>query len=85
MQVPSSCGSWPSPSPLPLQVTLRAIDISGLDASALVLWLMAVGTLVWGSLWAGCDYALGQRVSRNTDEVGARLGGGSRAAGKWTR
>ena len=28
------------------------------DGSSLVLWLMAVGTVVGGSLWAGRDHAM---------------------------
>lgn len=41
-----------------LTLQYELLDIPALDASALLLWIMAVGTVVAGSLWSGADYAL---------------------------
>lgn len=41
-----------------LTVQYQLLEIPTLDASALLLWVMAVGTVVAGSLWSGFDYAL---------------------------
>lgn len=41
-----------------LTIQWQLMDVPALDASALLLWLMAVATVVVGSLWCGSDYAL---------------------------
>eukprot|EP00878_Enallax_costatus_P005247 GHUV01005514.1.p1 GENE.GHUV01005514.1~~GHUV01005514.1.p1 ORF type:complete len:657 (+),score=154.76 GHUV01005514.1:2409-4379(+) len=41
-----------------LTLQYQLLDVPALDASALLLWVMAVGTVVAGSLWSGADYAL---------------------------
>jgi signal peptide peptidase-like protein 2B len=56
-----------------LTATLQRVDMSPLDASAAVLWVLAVGTLVSGSLWAGWDHALERKAA-----MAAAGGGGGR-------
>jgi len=41
-----------------ITLQLQLLDVPALDISALLLWLMAVGTVTAGSLWSGWDYAL---------------------------
>lgn len=41
-----------------LSLQWELMDIPALDPSALLLWLMAVATVVVGSLWCGSDYTL---------------------------
>jgi signal peptide peptidase-like protein 2B len=38
-----------------VSVTLQLLELSPLDGSAALLWCMAVGTVIAGSLWAGSD------------------------------
>ena len=38
-----------------VSVTMQLLELSPLDGSAALLWCMAVGTVVAGSLWAGAD------------------------------
>jgi signal peptide peptidase-like protein 2B len=40
-----------------LTIQWQLLDVPPLDASAILLWLMAVATVVVGSLWCGVDYA----------------------------
>lgn len=40
------------------QVALKVLQLSEFDPSSIILWCLAVGTLVAGSLWAGADYAV---------------------------
>lgn len=42
-------------------MTLQLLTGSGFDASCLLLFAMAVGTLVGGSIWAGRDHAAAKR------------------------
>jgi hypothetical protein len=64
--------------PSPAQASLSAESASAFDGSAIVLWLMAVGTLVAGSLWSGADYAA-ERRDRSSSPSGEsssnRVGG----------
>lgn len=41
-----------------LTIQWQLMDVPPLDASAGLLWLMAVATVVAGSLWCGSDYAV---------------------------
>jgi signal peptide peptidase-like protein 2B len=40
-----------------LTLQWQLLDVPALDASALLLWLLAVGTVAGGALWCGSDYA----------------------------
>ncbi|KAF6265995.1 signal peptide peptidase-domain-containing protein [Scenedesmus sp. NREL 46B-D3] len=57
---------------------LQLLEVPALDASALLLWILAVGTVVAGSLWSGADYALELKGSAAGCEVshGSGRGGG---------
>jgi signal peptide peptidase-like protein 2B len=68
-----------------LTIQWELMDVPPLDASAVLLWLMAVATVVAGSLWCGSDYALelkGSGFSTNPEDGrhssigGASSGGG---------
>lgn len=57
-----------------LRASLEAVDVPLVDASAVVLFFMAVGTLVWGSVWSGLDHAASRR-SAVEEQVGRASGG----------
>lgn len=44
-----------------IQVTLQLIELPALDAAAVILFVMAVGTVIGGSLWSGADHAAAKR------------------------
>lgn len=69
-----------------LTLQWQLMDVPPLDASAVLLWLMAVSTVVIGSLWCGSDYTLelkGAGYSSQSPEDPARHGssGGSSSGG----
>ena len=68
-----------------VRVTIALLDLPPVDAGAALLWLMAVGTVAAGAVWAGRDHAaalkaaaLGGDGSGGAD--GGRRGGGGRRA-----
>jgi signal peptide peptidase-like protein 2B len=59
-----------------VSLQLQLLEVPALDASALLLWIMAVGTVVVGSLWSGADYALELKGSGGGVESGHGSGSG---------
>jgi signal peptide peptidase-like protein 2B len=55
---------------------LQLLEVPALDASALLLWIMAVGTVVAGSLYSGADYALELKGAAAGFEGGRSSGSG---------
>lgn len=66
-----------------LTIQWQLMDVPPLDASAVVLWLMAVATVVAGSLWCGADYALELKGSgfTNSPEDGGHHGSSGHSSG----
>ncbi len=57
----------------PLRASLEAVDVPLVDASAVLLFIMAVGTLVGGSVWSGLDHAASKRAAAE-EQVGRSKG-----------
>ena len=55
-------------------VTLEAIRSSSFDGSFVLLWLMAVGTVVGGAMWAGADHHASKMQQRGGMHAEVRLG-----------
>ncbi len=56
-----------SPGSAP-EVSVEPIEVSGLDPSALLLWALAVGTVLAGSLWSGHDYLVSLKATSEDPE-----------------
>ncbi|KAF8059420.1 SPPL2 [Scenedesmus sp. PABB004] len=63
------------------RVSLALLDVPALDPSALLLWAMAVGTVVAGSLWSGADYAAELKGAGGGAGAGGAAGGGGECGG----
>lgn len=53
-----------------LLASIRLVHMAALDPSAVILWLLAVSTVIGGSIWSGVDYAATKRRGRG-GHVGA--------------
>ena len=58
-----------------VHVTLGLLNTTRWDPSLLLLWLIAVGTVVGGSYWAAHDYTIGKGPGKDQVEVGGWVGG----------
>ncbi|GFR51742.1 hypothetical protein Agub_g14188, partial [Astrephomene gubernaculifera] len=57
----TSPGTSTAASATSLVVSLRRLDVPLVDGGAVLLWLLAVGTVLYGSLWSGADYLEARR------------------------
>lgn len=46
----------------PTTMSLKLINVTAFDASSIVLWLLAVGTVIGGAVWAGEDYSAAKKM-----------------------
>ena len=52
-----------------VSVTVSMMDLPAFDPSAIMLWALAVVTVVWGAYWSGLDHTAAGRGARH-EEVG---------------
>ncbi|KAG2496822.1 hypothetical protein HYH03_005228 [Edaphochlamys debaryana] len=64
--------------PVDLKITLESVGVPLVDTGAVLLWLLAVGTVVAGSVWSGADL-LAARKAAAEEEQAALIGGRRKA------